>query len=60
MMRAPDAACLPECICAKRFVLHENIADQFLEKFTAAMTAAKIGDPLDESTRLGPCRPPRR
>ncbi|MDN7806171.1 aldehyde dehydrogenase family protein [Burkholderia gladioli] len=54
MMRAPDAACLPECICAKRFVLHENIADQFLEKFTAAMTAVKIGDPLDESTRLGP------
>ncbi|WP_186094511.1 NAD-dependent succinate-semialdehyde dehydrogenase [Burkholderia gladioli] len=43
-----------ECICAKRFVLHENIADQFLEKFTAAMAAVKIGDPLDESTRLGP------
>ncbi|MGN3962858.1 aldehyde dehydrogenase family protein [Burkholderia gladioli] len=35
-------------------MLHENIADQFLEKFTAAMTAVKIGDPLDESIRLGP------
>lgn len=43
-----------ECICAKRFVLHEKIADKFLEKFTAAMAAVKIGDPLDESTKLGP------
>jgi succinate-semialdehyde dehydrogenase/glutarate-semialdehyde dehydrogenase len=43
-----------ECICAKRFVLHERIADAFLTKFTAAMAAAKIGDPLDETTKLGP------
>jgi succinate-semialdehyde dehydrogenase/glutarate-semialdehyde dehydrogenase len=43
-----------ECICAKRFLVHERVADAFLEKFTAAMKAAKVGDPLDESTRLGP------
>lgn len=43
-----------ECICAKRFVLHEKIADKFLEKFTAAMASVKIGDPMDESTKLGP------
>ncbi len=43
-----------ECICAKRFVLHEKIADAFLERFTAALKAAKIGDPSDEGTRLGP------
>ncbi|MFE2599449.1 NAD-dependent succinate-semialdehyde dehydrogenase [Streptomyces sp. NPDC059396] len=43
-----------ECICAKRFVLHERIADKFLEKFTAAMKNVKIGDPLDEDTKLGP------
>jgi len=43
-----------ECISAKRFVLHEKIADQFIEKFTAAMADVKIGDPLDESTKLGP------
>lgn len=43
-----------ECICAKRFVLHEKIADVFLERFTAALKAAKIGDPSDEGTRLGP------
>lgn len=43
-----------ECICAKRFLLHEKIADTFLERFTAAFKAAKIGDPSDEGTRLGP------
>ncbi|MFD8970775.1 NAD-dependent succinate-semialdehyde dehydrogenase [Streptomyces sp. NPDC059568] len=43
-----------ECICAKRFVLQEKIADKFLKKFTAAMKKVKIGDPLDEDTKLGP------
>ncbi|MES4615353.1 MAG: NAD-dependent succinate-semialdehyde dehydrogenase [Ewingella sp.] len=43
-----------ECICAKRFVLHENIADEFLARFTTAMATVTIGDPLDESTKLGP------
>jgi len=43
-----------ECICAKRFVLHEKIADEFMARFTKAMKAVKIGDPMDEETRLGP------
>jgi succinate-semialdehyde dehydrogenase/glutarate-semialdehyde dehydrogenase len=43
-----------ECICAKRFVLHEKIADEFLDRFTKAMVAVKIGDPMEEDTRLGP------
>jgi succinate-semialdehyde dehydrogenase/glutarate-semialdehyde dehydrogenase len=43
-----------ECIGAKRFVVHESIAEAFLEKFTAAFKAVKIGDPLDETTTLGP------
>lgn len=42
------------CTAAKRFIIHEKVADQFLEKFTAAFKATKIGDPLDESTTLGP------
>lgn len=42
------------CTAAKRFVLHEKIADAFLSKFTEAFKQAKIGDPLDESTTLGP------
>jgi succinate-semialdehyde dehydrogenase/glutarate-semialdehyde dehydrogenase len=43
-----------ECICAKRFVLHEKIADVFLDRFTKAMAAAKVGDPMEEDTKLGP------
>ncbi|WP_437609066.1 NAD-dependent succinate-semialdehyde dehydrogenase [Erwinia sp. V71] len=42
------------CTAAKRFIVQEKVADQFLEKFTAAFAAMKMGDPLDESTTLGP------
>lgn len=42
------------CTAAKRFILHEKIADAFLDKLTQAFQAVKIGDPLDESTKLGP------
>ena len=47
------------CIAAKRFILHENIADQFETIFVAAMKALKIGDPLDESTEIGPLATPQ-
>lgn len=43
-----------ECICAKRFVLHEKIADEFLKRFTQAMATVRIGDPMEEDTKLGP------
>ncbi|MCT9844894.1 NAD-dependent succinate-semialdehyde dehydrogenase [Leclercia adecarboxylata ATCC 23216 = NBRC 102595] len=42
------------CTAAKRFILHEKVAEQFLEKYTEAFRNIQIGDPLDESTRLGP------
>lgn len=42
------------CTAAKRFIVQQKVADRFLEKFTAAFKAVKIGDPLDESTTLGP------
>ncbi len=42
------------CNAAKRFIVHSDLYDAFLEKFTAAMTAAKLGDPFDEDTVLGP------
>jgi succinate-semialdehyde dehydrogenase/glutarate-semialdehyde dehydrogenase len=47
------------CIAAKRFILHESIADAFEEKFVAAMKALKIGDPMDESTEIGPLATPQ-
>lgn len=42
------------CTAAKRFILHQDIADQFVEKYTEAFRQVKMGDPLDESTTLGP------
>ena len=42
------------CIAAKRFIVVEALADEFLAKFKAAMEALKPGDPMDESTTLGP------
>lgn len=48
------ANCGQVCTAAKRFVLHREIADRFLEKFTQAFKEVKIGDPLDPDTTLGP------
>jgi len=42
------------CIAAKRFLVEESIQEDFLERFTAAMKAQKVGDPLAEGTNLGP------
>jgi succinate-semialdehyde dehydrogenase/glutarate-semialdehyde dehydrogenase len=47
------------CIAAKRFIIHESIADEFEERFVAAMEALNVGDPLDESTDVGPLATPR-
>lgn len=46
--------CGQVCTAAKRFLVHEKVADRFLEKMTEAFKAVKIGDPLDTSTTLGP------
>jgi succinate-semialdehyde dehydrogenase/glutarate-semialdehyde dehydrogenase len=42
------------CCAAKRFIVVEELADKFLEKFRAALAAFKPGDPMDEKTTLGP------
>ncbi|NGP53554.1 NAD-dependent succinate-semialdehyde dehydrogenase [Thioalkalivibrio sp. XN8] len=42
------------CIAAKRFLLHADIADAFLERFVAGAEALVPGDPADEGTTLGP------
>jgi succinate-semialdehyde dehydrogenase / glutarate-semialdehyde dehydrogenase len=42
------------CIAAKRFIVHADIADVFLQRFTAGMQALRMGDPIDPSTQLGP------
>ncbi len=42
------------CIAAKRFIVHEQIYDAFLDKFVAGVSSIRIGDPMDEKTQLGP------
>jgi len=42
------------CNAAKRFIVGDDLYDAFLEKFTAAMSAASVGDPFAEDTVLGP------
>src|SRR5262245_32160344 len=42
------------CIAGSRLILHESIADEFIEKFTKLASSLKIGNPLDPTTELGP------
>ena len=42
------------CIAAKRFIVHRDIASEFLDAFAAGMQALRVGDPLDPTTQLGP------
>jgi succinate-semialdehyde dehydrogenase/glutarate-semialdehyde dehydrogenase len=46
--------CGQSCIAAKRFILVESIYEEFVQKFTKAVKELKPGDPLDESTTIGP------
>ena len=42
------------CIASKRYIVVRERADEFLEKFVAAMAAVPMGDPMDPATTLGP------
>jgi succinate-semialdehyde dehydrogenase/glutarate-semialdehyde dehydrogenase len=42
------------CIAAKRFIVHTDVYDEFLRLFTEKVAALKVGDPLDETTDVGP------
>jgi len=42
------------CVAAKRFIVVEAVADEFLEQFKEAMSSLKMGDPMDEDTTLSP------
>jgi len=46
------------CIAAKRFIVHEQIADKFEKEFVSRMQALKLGDPFDEKTDIGPLATP--
>jgi succinate-semialdehyde dehydrogenase / glutarate-semialdehyde dehydrogenase len=46
------------CIAAKRFIVFETIADEFLHRFVPAMKALRVGDPMDPATDVGPLATP--
>ena len=42
------------CIAGSRLILHEKIADAFLDKFLALARSIKLGNPLEAATEMGP------
>ena len=42
------------CIAGSRLLLQEGIADEFLRRFVALSRSIRLGDPLDETTEMGP------
>jgi succinate-semialdehyde dehydrogenase / glutarate-semialdehyde dehydrogenase len=46
------------CIAAKRFIVHEDVYEPFLERFVAGMRRLKVGDPMAEGVDIGPLATP--
>jgi len=46
------------CIAGSRLLLHERIADEFLESFLRLAGSIRLGNPLDENTEMGPLTSP--
>jgi succinate-semialdehyde dehydrogenase/glutarate-semialdehyde dehydrogenase len=42
------------CIAAKRFIVHDAVADEFERRFVDRMAALKVGDPMEDGTDVGP------
>ena len=42
------------CIAGSRLVLHEKIADEFLERFIALARSVKLGNPVEPTSEMGP------
>ena len=46
--------CGQSCIAAKRFIVVPQIADEFLHQLKTKVEALRLGDPLDDTTQIGP------
>jgi len=42
------------CIAAKRFIVNEEVAEEFTDRFVENTLDLKVGDPMDTSTDMGP------
>jgi acyl-CoA reductase-like NAD-dependent aldehyde dehydrogenase len=43
------------CIAAKRFIVESAVYDGFLHRFVERARAQIVGNPMEETTQLGPC-----
>jgi aldehyde dehydrogenase (NAD+) len=46
------------CIAGSRLILHEAIAEEFLDRFVELARSIRVGDPLDPETEMGPLTSP--
>jgi succinate-semialdehyde dehydrogenase/glutarate-semialdehyde dehydrogenase len=46
------------CIAAKRFIVHDEVYEEFIENQIQLLSALRPGDPLDETTTIGPIARP--
>lgn len=46
------------CIAGSRLILHERIADEFLDRFLTLARSIRLGNPLDPTTEMGPLTSP--
>ncbi|HAP25663.1 MAG TPA: carnitine dehydratase [Achromobacter sp.] len=46
------------CIAGSRLLLHDSIYDRFVEKLLSLAGAARLGDPMDPATQVGPVTTP--
>lgn len=42
------------CIAAKRFIVVDEVHDEFVERLVQAVESLTVGDPMDENTDVGP------
>jgi succinate-semialdehyde dehydrogenase/glutarate-semialdehyde dehydrogenase len=42
------------CISAKRFIVHTDVYDEFVDLFKQEMSALVVGDPMEDGTDVGP------
>ena len=47
------------CIAAKRFIVAAEIYDEFERRYVSEMQSLRVGDPMDESTEIGPLATPQ-
>jgi succinate-semialdehyde dehydrogenase / glutarate-semialdehyde dehydrogenase len=46
------------CLCAKRFIVHQSLVEEFGRRFADAVAALPVGSPQEASTKIGPLARP--